>query len=72
MVMKFQNCHDFAFEINFRRVLRPQNPMGSCAARNVQNFGFNVACRDGLVCSTSNIVLPVVAILADDGTEKSG
>ena len=47
MVMKFQNFHDFAIEINFRRVLRPQNPVGSCAARNVQNFGFHVACRDG-------------------------
>ena len=46
MVMKFQNFHDFAVEINFRSVLRPQNPLGSCAARNVQNFGSDVACGD--------------------------
>ena len=29
----------FTKEIDFLRVQDPQNPFGSCAARNVQNFG---------------------------------
>ena len=36
---------NFSQEIDFLRVEDPQNPFGSCAARNVQNFG-------GATCST--------------------
>ena len=54
---------EFSFGERFLAVLGPQNPLGSCAARNVQNFGgatckrhcqicswwwiMNMACRDG-------------------------
>ena len=60
MVMKFEilmQNHDFSEnsveskfsqEIDFLRVEDPQNPFGSCAARNVQNFG-------GATCSTDEL-----------------
>ena len=64
MVMKFEifmKNHDFdensveskfSHEIDFLRVQDPENPLGSCAARNVQNFGY-MACRDGFVTYTT-------------------
>ena len=54
----------FSQEIDFLRVEDPQNPFGSCAARNVQNFG-------GVKCSTEKCdVVMVQACSRHDSCTK--